>query len=77
MLTFWEKLNLQPYSGEKDLNYCVVFPQVPSVDLTVQRFFEELSQIYTSCGLGKHKLHTDGLSRAFTFGKTFFFPFSL
>ncbi|KAI7864024.1 mediator complex subunit 13 C-terminal-domain-containing protein [Spinellus fusiger] len=54
ILTFWDKLRLEPYSPVKNINYFVIFPQNSMVESSVHQFFKSLSTIYDTCLLGAH-----------------------
>ncbi|KAM9306494.1 mediator of RNA polymerase II transcription subunit 13-like [Pholidichthys leucotaenia] len=64
-LPFWEKLLLEPYGGQRDVTYVVVCPNSPSLLAAARAFFQELSAVYETCRLGKHrplaKVSRDGL----------------
>uniref|UniRef100_A0A147A2N0 Mediator of RNA polymerase II transcription subunit 13 n=1 Tax=Fundulus heteroclitus TaxID=8078 RepID=A0A147A2N0_FUNHE len=64
-LPFWEKLLLEPYGGQRDVAYVVVCPNSTSLLAASQAFFKELSAVYETCRLGKHrplsKVSKDGL----------------
>lgn len=66
-LPFWEKLLLEPYGGQRDVAYVVVCPNSPSLLAAARSFFQELSAVYETCRLGKHrplaKVSRDGLVR--------------
>ncbi|XP_061590092.1 mediator of RNA polymerase II transcription subunit 13-like isoform X2 [Cololabis saira] len=66
-LPFWEKLLLEPYGGQRDVAYVVLCPNSPSLLAAAQSFFQELSAVYETCRLGKHrplaKVSRDGLLR--------------
>uniref|UniRef100_A0AAQ5YRV8 Mediator of RNA polymerase II transcription subunit 13 n=1 Tax=Amphiprion ocellaris TaxID=80972 RepID=A0AAQ5YRV8_AMPOC len=66
-LPFWEKLLLEPYGGQRDVAYVVVCPNSPSLLAAARAFFQELSAVYETCRLGKHrplaKVSRDGLVR--------------
>ncbi|XP_068190986.1 mediator of RNA polymerase II transcription subunit 13-like isoform X3 [Antennarius striatus] len=66
-LPFWEKLLLEPYGGQRDVAYLVVCPNSPSLLAAAQAFFQELSAVYETCRLGKHrplaKVSRDGIVR--------------
>ncbi|XP_041825899.1 mediator of RNA polymerase II transcription subunit 13-like isoform X2 [Melanotaenia boesemani] len=66
-LPFWEKLLLEPYGGQRDVAYVVVCPNSPSLLAAARAFFLELSAVYETCRLGKHrplaKVSRDGLVR--------------
>ncbi|XP_028273532.1 mediator of RNA polymerase II transcription subunit 13-like isoform X3 [Parambassis ranga] len=64
-LPFWEKLLLEPYGGQRDVAYVVLCPNSPSLLAAARAFFQELSAVYETCRLGKHrplaKVSRDGL----------------
>lgn len=64
-LPFWEKLLLEPYGGQRDVAYVVLCPSSPSLLAAARAFFQELSAVYETCRLGKHrplaKVSKDGL----------------
>ncbi|XP_038589358.1 mediator of RNA polymerase II transcription subunit 13-like isoform X1 [Micropterus salmoides] len=66
-LPFWEKLLLEPYGGQRDVAYLVLCPNSPSLLAAARAFFQELSAVYETCCLGKHrplaKVSRDGLVR--------------
>ncbi|XP_039856881.1 mediator of RNA polymerase II transcription subunit 13-like isoform X2 [Simochromis diagramma] len=66
-LPFWEKLLLEPYGGQRDVAYMVVCPNSPSLLSAARSFFLELSAVYETCRLGKHrplaKVSRDGIVR--------------
>ncbi|XP_051269294.1 mediator of RNA polymerase II transcription subunit 13-like isoform X2 [Dicentrarchus labrax] len=66
-LPFWEKLLLEPYGGQRDVAYLVLCPNSPSLLAAARAFFQELSAVYETCRLGKHrplaKVSRDGLVR--------------
>ncbi|XP_078128450.1 mediator of RNA polymerase II transcription subunit 13-like isoform X1 [Sander vitreus] len=66
-LTFWEKLLLEPYGGQRDVAYVVLCPSSPSLLAAARAFFQELSAVYETCRLGKHRplaqVSRDGLVR--------------
>lgn len=64
-LPFWEKLLLEPYGGQRDVAYVVLCPNSPSLLSAARTFFQELSTVYETCRLGKHrpltKVSKDGI----------------
>ncbi|XP_034047334.1 mediator of RNA polymerase II transcription subunit 13-like isoform X2 [Thalassophryne amazonica] len=66
-LPFWEKLLLEPYGGQRDATYLVLCPNSPSLLAAARTFFQDLSAVYETCRLGKHrplaKVSRDGLMR--------------
>uniref|UniRef100_A0A4W5JAY7 Mediator of RNA polymerase II transcription subunit 13 n=1 Tax=Hucho hucho TaxID=62062 RepID=A0A4W5JAY7_9TELE len=66
-LPFWEKLLLEPYGGQRDVAFLVLCPNSDTLLAGAQVFFQELSTVYETCRLGKHrplaKVSRDGLVR--------------
>ncbi|KAM6985077.1 mediator of RNA polymerase II transcription subunit 13-like [Aplochiton taeniatus] len=66
-LPFWEKLLLEPYGGQRDVAYLVLCPNTDSLLAGAKVFFQELSAVYETCRLGKHrplaKVSRDGVVR--------------
>ncbi|XP_049593207.1 mediator of RNA polymerase II transcription subunit 13-like isoform X3 [Syngnathus scovelli] len=66
-LPFWEKLLLEPYGGQRDAAYVVLCPNSPPLLAAARAFFQELSAVYETCRLGKHrplaKVSRDGIVR--------------
>ncbi|XP_061703731.1 mediator of RNA polymerase II transcription subunit 13-like isoform X3 [Syngnathoides biaculeatus] len=66
-LPFWEKLLLEPYGGQRDVAYVVLCPNSPPLLAAARTFFQELSSVYETCRLGKHrpltKMSRDGIIR--------------
>uniref|UniRef100_A0AAZ3Q877 Mediator of RNA polymerase II transcription subunit 13 n=1 Tax=Oncorhynchus tshawytscha TaxID=74940 RepID=A0AAZ3Q877_ONCTS len=66
-LPFWEKLLLEPYGGQRDVAFLVLCPNSETLLAGAQAFFQELSAVYETCRLGKHrplaKVSRDGLVR--------------
>uniref|UniRef100_A0A667YDZ0 Mediator of RNA polymerase II transcription subunit 13 n=1 Tax=Myripristis murdjan TaxID=586833 RepID=A0A667YDZ0_9TELE len=64
-LSFWDKLLLEPYGGQRDVAYLVLCPNSPCMLAGAKTFFQELSAVYETCRLGKHrplaKVSRDGL----------------
>uniref|UniRef100_A0A8B9J9X9 Mediator of RNA polymerase II transcription subunit 13 n=1 Tax=Astyanax mexicanus TaxID=7994 RepID=A0A8B9J9X9_ASTMX len=54
-LPFWEKLLLEPYGGQRDVAYLVLCPNNDPIINGARAFFQELSAVYESCRLGKHR----------------------
>ncbi|XP_026210342.1 mediator of RNA polymerase II transcription subunit 13-like isoform X2 [Anabas testudineus] len=54
-LPFWEKLLLEPYGGQRDVAYVVLCPNSTSLLAASRAFFLELSAVYETCRLGKHR----------------------
>ncbi|XP_015221754.2 mediator of RNA polymerase II transcription subunit 13-like isoform X1 [Lepisosteus oculatus] len=69
-LPFWEKLLLEPYGGQRDVAFLVVCPDSEALTAGARGFFRELSAVYETCRLGKHrplaKVSRDGLVRVGT-----------
>ncbi|KAI9252879.1 mediator complex subunit 13 C-terminal-domain-containing protein [Phascolomyces articulosus] len=55
LVTFWEKLRLEPYSARKNIRYFVVFPSNEQLEPTCTQFFKGLSTLYETCHLGVHQ----------------------
>ncbi|KAJ7987316.1 hypothetical protein DPEC_G00337460 [Dallia pectoralis] len=66
-LPFWEKLLLEPYGGQRDVAFLVLCPNSEPLLAGAQVFFQELSAVYETCRLGKHrplaKVSRDGVVR--------------
>ncbi|XP_055009961.1 mediator of RNA polymerase II transcription subunit 13-like isoform X3 [Boleophthalmus pectinirostris] len=64
-LPFWEKLLLEPYGGQRDVAFVVLCPNSPPLLSAARTFFQELSTVYETCRLGKHrplaKVSKDGI----------------
>ncbi|CAL1569307.1 unnamed protein product [Knipowitschia caucasica] len=64
-LPFWEKLLLEPYGGQRDVVFVVLCPNSSPLLSAARSFFQELSTVYETCRLGKHrplaKISTDGM----------------
>ncbi|KAF7721033.1 mediator of RNA polymerase II transcription subunit 13 [Apophysomyces ossiformis] len=54
LITFWEKLRLEPYSPKKNVHYFVVFPKNAELETAASQFLTGLSTIYETCLLGIH-----------------------
>ncbi|XP_076868110.1 mediator of RNA polymerase II transcription subunit 13-like isoform X2 [Brachyhypopomus gauderio] len=54
-LPFWEKLLLEPYGGQRDVAFLVLCPNNDTLLAGARAFFQELSAVYESCRLGKHR----------------------
>ncbi|KAI8381278.1 mediator complex subunit 13 C-terminal-domain-containing protein [Radiomyces spectabilis] len=54
LLTFWEKLRLEPFSSKKNISYFVVFPRNDELEKATLHFFKGLSTVYETCNLGVH-----------------------
>lgn len=54
MLTFWEKLRLEPYSTKKNIVYFALCPDSESLENMAINFFKDLSAVYEVCLLGTH-----------------------
>ncbi|KAI8149233.1 mediator complex subunit 13 C-terminal-domain-containing protein [Fennellomyces sp. T-0311] len=55
LVTFWEKLRLEPYSSRKNIRYFVVFPSNEQLESICTQFFKSLSTVYETCHLGGHQ----------------------
>ncbi|KAL9540167.1 hypothetical protein MBANPS3_009834 [Mucor bainieri] len=55
MISFWEKLGLDPYSAKKQIKYLVVYPNNSDIENSVRRFFKGLGNVYEACHLGRHE----------------------
>ncbi|GAN07643.1 hypothetical protein MAM1_0170d07145 [Mucor ambiguus] len=55
MISFWEKLGLDPYSAKKQIKYLVVYPNNTDIENSVQHFFKGLGNVYEACHLGRHE----------------------
>ncbi|KAG9353874.1 hypothetical protein JZ751_011998 [Albula glossodonta] len=66
-LPFWEKLLLEPYGGQRDVAFLVLCPESDTLLAGAHAFFRELSAVYETCRLGKHrplaKVSRDGIFR--------------
>ncbi|XP_036384476.1 mediator of RNA polymerase II transcription subunit 13-like isoform X2 [Megalops cyprinoides] len=66
-LPFWEKLLLEPYGGPRDVAFLVLCPDSEALLAGAHVFFRELSAVYETCRLGKHrplaKVSRDGIFR--------------
>ncbi|XP_064152375.1 mediator of RNA polymerase II transcription subunit 13-like isoform X1 [Anguilla rostrata] len=64
-LPFWEKLLLEPYGGQRDVAFLVICPDNEALLAGARVFFRELSAVYETCRLGKHrplaKVSQDGM----------------
>lgn len=54
MLTFWEKLRLEPYSTKKNIVYFALCPDSEGLENMAINFFKDLSAVYEICLLGTH-----------------------
>lgn len=66
-IKFWEKLNLEPYSKQKNVAYLVMMPEIDFLNekdslveyettkQSVKAYFKELSSMYEMCRLGLHR----------------------
>lgn len=54
-LRYWDKLLMEPYSAPKDVTYLVLSPEHEYVMDHVYAYIRELSDIYESCHLGRHR----------------------
>lgn len=66
-LRFWEKQFMEPYGKQRDIAYVVLAPDNNYVIDYVKIFFQELSNVYELCRLGRHapfaKKLRDGIMR--------------
>ena len=62
-LRLWDKLQLDPFSPQKDVLYVAVVPESNAVFARAQTFFRELSKTYESYRLGRHCPFTKALPR--------------
>ncbi|KAJ8286318.1 hypothetical protein GJAV_G00037090 [Gymnothorax javanicus] len=66
-MPFWEKLLLEPYGGQRDVAFLVLCPESSTILSGARAFFRELSAVYETCRLGKHrplaKVSCDGIFR--------------
>ncbi|KAG7481046.1 hypothetical protein MATL_G00062900 [Megalops atlanticus] len=64
-LPFWEKLLLEPYGGQRDVAFLVICPDNEALLAGARVFFRDLSAVYETCRLGKHrplaKVSRDGM----------------
>ncbi|XP_058632229.1 mediator of RNA polymerase II transcription subunit 13-like isoform X2 [Onychostoma macrolepis] len=54
-LPFWEKFLLEPYGGQRDVAFLVLCPNHNALLSSARTFFQELSAVYETCRLGKHR----------------------
>ncbi|KAG0172639.1 mediator of RNA polymerase II transcription subunit 13 [Apophysomyces sp. BC1034] len=54
LITFWEKLRLEPYSPKKNVHYFAVFPSNTELENVTSQFLTGLSTVYETCLLGNH-----------------------
>ncbi|KAJ8414096.1 hypothetical protein AAFF_G00066940 [Aldrovandia affinis] len=54
-LPFWEKLLLEPYGGQRDVAFLVICPDNEALLAGARVFYRELSVVYETCRLGKHR----------------------
>ncbi|KAK2911437.1 hypothetical protein Q8A67_003570 [Cirrhinus molitorella] len=54
-LPFWEKFLLEPYGGQRDVAFLVLCPNYDTLLSSAKAFFQELSAVYETCRLGKHR----------------------
>ena len=54
VLILQDKLLLKPYGGDRNISYVVVAPDNDLITKCCKRFFQELSQLYGQCQLGRH-----------------------
>ncbi|XP_078599270.1 mediator of RNA polymerase II transcription subunit 13-like [Branchiostoma floridae x Branchiostoma japonicum] len=66
-LNHWEKLLLEPFGTSRDVVYVVICPDNDTILSNAKAFFRELSTVYESCRLGRHRPITtvlrDGIRR--------------
>ncbi|XP_023674421.2 mediator of RNA polymerase II transcription subunit 13-like isoform X1 [Paramormyrops kingsleyae] len=66
-LPFWEKLLLEPYGAPRDVVFLVLCPDTEALQAGAVVFFKELSAVYETCRLGKHRplarVSRDGIVR--------------
>ena len=55
LVTFWEKLRLEPYSARKNIRYFAVYPSNEQLEPICTQFFKGLSTLYETCHLGVHQ----------------------
>ncbi|KAG0190946.1 mediator of RNA polymerase II transcription subunit 13 [Apophysomyces sp. BC1034] len=60
MITFWEKLRLEPYSPKKNVRYFALCPQNEEVEGATADFLKNLSTVYEICLLGTHQPSNNG-----------------
>ncbi|KAI9496107.1 mediator complex subunit 13 C-terminal-domain-containing protein [Zychaea mexicana] len=63
LVTFWEKLRLEPYSAHKNIRYFAVFPSNEQLEPICTHFFKSLSTVYETCHLGVHQPGSIGTYR--------------
>ncbi|GAB5587738.1 mediator of RNA polymerase II transcription subunit 13 [Umbelopsis nana] len=54
ILSFWEKLRLEPYSTKKNVVYFALCPDGEGLEGMVINFFKDLSAVFEVCLLGTH-----------------------
>ncbi|XP_050965328.1 mediator of RNA polymerase II transcription subunit 13-like isoform X4 [Labeo rohita] len=54
-LPFWEKFLLEPYGGQRDVAFLVLCPNYDTLLSSAKAFLQELSAVYETCRLGKHR----------------------
>ncbi|CAD5125355.1 DgyrCDS13593 [Dimorphilus gyrociliatus] len=54
-LRYWDKLLMEPYSAPRDVTYVVLAPEHDYVLDHVCAYIRELSDVYESCHLGRHR----------------------
>ncbi|KAF7725867.1 mediator of RNA polymerase II transcription subunit 13 [Apophysomyces ossiformis] len=62
MITFWEKLRLEPYYPKKAIRYFALCPRNQEFENAAVEFFKNISTIYEVCLLGSHQPFDDGSS---------------
>ncbi|KAI9024364.1 mediator complex subunit 13 C-terminal-domain-containing protein [Phycomyces nitens] len=56
LITFWEKMRLEPYVCRKNVQYIVLCPKGERLEAQVDTFFRKgLSVVYETCLLGNHR----------------------
>jgi len=54
-IKFWDKLNIEPYSKQKNIAYLILCPDVDVIVKNTKNYFKEFNSIYELCHLGVHK----------------------
>ncbi|CAJ0645797.1 6112_t:CDS:10 [Entrophospora sp. SA101] len=55
IIQYWDKHNIIPYDGKKNIRYYVLYPDNEHLRDYVKSFFDRLSIHYEMCSLGSHK----------------------
>uniref|UniRef100_A0A8C4WU81 Mediator of RNA polymerase II transcription subunit 13 n=1 Tax=Eptatretus burgeri TaxID=7764 RepID=A0A8C4WU81_EPTBU len=67
VLSFWEKLLLEPFVAPRDIAYVVVCPDNDALLQGARTFFRDLGTVYENCRLGLHrpitKIFREGILR--------------